>query len=103
MSKNQTESKQEDAEQPSPEGLSSSALLAAFGSKILDELTQGEWEPDFEWQDEMLELAQKHGLLTTRPADQEDDPEEFDFMWERLSPVVPFPANTEASHEPPAR
>lgn len=100
MENHQTQSKPADAEQPSPEGLSSSALLAAFGSKILDELMQGEWEPDFEWQEEMLELAQKHGLLTTRHADQEEDPEEFDFMWERLAPVVLFPAN-EIAQTPP--
>jgi hypothetical protein len=81
--------------------LGSDALLAAFGSKILDELMQGEWEPDFEWREKILELAQKHGLLTTRPADQDDDPEEFDFMWERLAPVVPFPLTIDLMHADP--
>lgn len=59
--------------------------LAAFGSKMLSELMQGEWEPDSEWQQEMLEHAERAGLIRQREVEEGDDvPEEYDFIWERV-------------------
>jgi hypothetical protein len=81
----------------------SSDLLAAFGSMVLDDLLQGEWEPDAEWQDAMLELAKSHGMLSIRPATEEDDPEEYDFMWVRESPVIRFPANDQGHQSHPSK
>lgn len=60
-----------------------SAVLAAFGDKILNELLEGEWEPDGIWQQEMLEHAKEIGLLTVRPAGP-DDGDEYDFIYERV-------------------
>jgi hypothetical protein len=60
-------------------------LLAAFAQKALEDLMQGEWEPDWEWQQHMLEHAEEVGLIRRRPVEEDDDvPEEYDFIWETL-------------------
>lgn len=73
-------------------------LLAEFGKKVLEDLMQGEWEPDFEWQEAMLEHAEEAGLIRRRPVEEDDDvPEEYDFIWETL-----YSANVPAQR-PPAK
>jgi hypothetical protein len=78
--------------------INSMQALAAFGSQVLDDLLQGEWEPNPDWQQNMIELATKHRLMTTRPSGQEDDPEEYDFIYFRIAPEVSFPAATPPPH-----
>lgn len=76
-------------DQSKPQGeaaLCSKEVLAAFGDRLLNELMQGEWEPDFEWQANMLTLAQEMGLIRARPVRPDDDiSEEYDFLWERVN------------------
>ena len=71
-------------------------LMAAFAQKALEDLMQGEWEPDWEWQQHMLEHAEEVGLIRCRPVEEDDDvPEEYDFIWETL-----YCANVPAQRPP---
>lgn len=69
-----------------PPASSSSDLLAAFGDKVLNDLLQGEWEPDWEWQQKTLEKAEKMGLIRICPVTPDADiSQEYDFIWERVA------------------
>ena len=58
--------------------------LSTFGFECLRELSAGEFEPDWDWQQKMLERAKALGILVERAVTEDDDVSFFecDFIYE---------------------